>query len=131
MTKKILVTGSSGHLGEALVRTLRNANNVVVSLDVKPSPSIGFGTFIISATSPFLTDDLAELRNNAPRVLRRRVPEYEQIYERLGWKMFEAIDRVYVNEAARNDLKWEPKYDNTRNHATTENCRIFVQTIQD
>ena len=24
--------------------------------------------------------------------------------------MLEGIDRVYVNEAARNDLKWEPKY---------------------
>ena len=37
MSMKILVTGSSGHLGEALVRTLRDANHEVVSLDVKPS----------------------------------------------------------------------------------------------
>ena len=73
--------------------------------------SIGFGKYIISATTPFLTDDLVELRTNAPRVLRKRVPEYEQIYQRLGWRMFEGIDRVYVNNAARNDLKWEPKYD--------------------
>ena len=72
--------------------------------------SIGFGRYIISATTPFLTEDLAELRTNAPRVLRKRVPEYEQIYQRIGWKMFEGIDRVYVNEAARNDLQWEPKY---------------------
>jgi UDP-glucose 4-epimerase len=193
---KFLVTGSSGHLGEALVRTLRDANHEVVSLDVKPSPfttmvgsitdrecvrismtgvhtvyrkrglncvvlrtsrffpeedddkakrqtydddnmkaneflfrrvdledvvnahllasenasSIGFGRYIISATTPFLTEDLAELRTNAPHVLRNRIPEYEQIYQRRGWKMFEGIDRVYVNEAARNDFRWEPKY---------------------
>jgi len=25
--------------------------------------------------------------------------------------MFDKIDRVYVNEAARRDLGWEPKYD--------------------
>src|ERR1700733_8986299 len=31
---KILVTGSSGHLGEALVRTLRQLDHEVVSLDI-------------------------------------------------------------------------------------------------
>src|SRR5205807_5270630 len=31
---KILVTGSSGHLGEALVRTLRNKNREVIGVDI-------------------------------------------------------------------------------------------------
>jgi len=44
--------------------------------------SIGFGKYIISATTPFLTEDLAALRTNAPSVLRKRVPEYEHIYMR-------------------------------------------------
>ena len=35
---KILVTGSSGHLGEALARVLRDAGREVVGLDVLPSP---------------------------------------------------------------------------------------------
>ena len=35
---KILVTGSSGHLGEALVRTIRESGHEVVGLDVTPSP---------------------------------------------------------------------------------------------
>jgi UDP-glucose 4-epimerase len=35
---KILVTGSSGHLGEALVRTLRAQHHEVVSMDVLSSP---------------------------------------------------------------------------------------------
>jgi UDP-glucose 4-epimerase len=35
---KILVTGSSGHLGEALVRTLKGADHEVVGLDVIASP---------------------------------------------------------------------------------------------
>ena len=34
---KVLVTGSSGHLGEALVRTLRTAGHTVTGLDIKPS----------------------------------------------------------------------------------------------
>jgi nucleoside-diphosphate-sugar epimerase len=34
----VLVTGSSGHLGEALVRTLRSAGTDVVGLDIAESP---------------------------------------------------------------------------------------------
>src|ERR1700742_3046344 len=39
---KVLVTGSAGHLGEALVRTLRDANHEVISLDVLASPFTSF-----------------------------------------------------------------------------------------
>jgi nucleoside-diphosphate-sugar epimerase len=35
---KVLVTGSSGHLGEALVRTLRDTPHQVVGLDLAASP---------------------------------------------------------------------------------------------
>ena len=35
---RVLVTGSSGHLGEALVRTLRDLEHEVVGLDILPSP---------------------------------------------------------------------------------------------
>src|SRR5262245_56538634 len=31
---KVLVTGSSGHLGEALVRTLKNTNHEVIGIDI-------------------------------------------------------------------------------------------------
>ncbi len=35
---KVLVTGSSGHLGDALVRTLRSQGQAVVGLDIVPAP---------------------------------------------------------------------------------------------
>ena len=35
---RILVTGSAGHLGEALVRTLRNTGNDVIGMDILSSP---------------------------------------------------------------------------------------------
>jgi UDP-glucose 4-epimerase len=79
-------------------------------LALERAPSIGFGRYIISATTPFLSDDLFDLRVNAPLVVRRRAPEYEAEYERRGWKMFPSIDRVYVNEKARRDLDWKPRY---------------------
>ncbi len=35
---KILVTGSSGHLGEALMRVLREQGKDVLGIDILPSP---------------------------------------------------------------------------------------------
>ena len=72
---------------------------------------IGFRKYIISATTPFHPDDVADLRNHAPRVVEKRVPGYQAEYERRGWKMLPSIDRVYVNERARNELGWRPLYD--------------------
>ncbi len=43
--------------------------------------------------------------------MNRRVPGYESEYARRGWKMFAGIDRVYVNDLARKDLGWRPRYD--------------------
>jgi nucleoside-diphosphate-sugar epimerase len=80
-------------------------------LAAKQAAAIGFRKYIISATTPFLPGDLAELRVDAPRVVRRYVPEYEAEYDRRRWKMFPSIDRVYVNERARNELGWLPRYD--------------------
>jgi UDP-glucose 4-epimerase len=83
-------------------------------LALERAPSIGFGRYIISATTPFQVEDLAELRLNAPRVVERRVPQYAAEYIRRGWKMLPGIDRVYVNERARRELGWQPKYDFNR-----------------
>ena len=33
------------------------------------------------------------------------------MYAELGWSMFPAIERVYVNDRARRDLGWEPRHD--------------------
>src|SRR5436190_10398341 len=35
---KILITGSSGHLGEALMRTLQHSDHEAIGLDFKPGP---------------------------------------------------------------------------------------------
>ena len=73
--------------------------------------AIGFGRYIISASTPFLPEDLVDLRADAPRVVARRVPGYEAEYHRRGWRMLPGIDRVYVNERARHELGWRPRYD--------------------
>ena len=80
-------------------------------LAIEKAPAIGFARYIVSATTPFTRGDLAELRRDAPAVVRRLVPEYANEYERRGWTMFESIDRVYDNAKARGELGWEPKVD--------------------
>jgi UDP-glucose 4-epimerase len=83
-------------------------------LALEKAATIGFGRFIVSATTPFTRDDLPELRMDAAAVVRRRVPRYEEVYARRRWSMFPGIDRVYVNERARNELGWKPTYDFAR-----------------
>ena len=78
---------------------------------LEKAPAIGFGRYIISATTPFLPEDVIDLHVNAPQVVKRRVLEYVSEYARLEWKMFPSIDRVYVNERARQELGWRPRYD--------------------
>jgi UDP-glucose 4-epimerase len=80
-------------------------------LALERAPQIGFGRYIVSATTPFTRDDLAELRADARAVVRRRFPHYEAVYERRGWRMFPSLERVYVNERARRELGWAPRYD--------------------
>lgn len=80
-------------------------------LALEKAPAIGFGRYIISATTPFTKEDLRELRSNAPAVVKRIFPDYEEEYARRGWKMFPGVGRVYVNERARSELGWRPRYD--------------------
>ena len=83
-------------------------------LAAERAPAIGFGRFIVSATTPFTPDDLAGLREDAPGVVARRAPGHAGLYGRLGWRMAPSIGRVYVNARAREALGWRPAYDFAR-----------------
>jgi UDP-glucose 4-epimerase len=80
-------------------------------LALEHAPRIGFGRYIVSATTPFDRGDLAALRTDAPAVVARLFPQYEALYAERDWRMLPGIDRVYVNERARTELGWEPRYD--------------------
>jgi len=73
--------------------------------------SIGFRKYVISSTSPFEKEDLIDLHLDASKVVRKKYPEFEKIYAQKQWKMFPHIDRVYVNQRARKELDWNPKYE--------------------
>ena len=80
-------------------------------LAAERATGLGFRRYIVSATTPFERADLAALRSNAPAVVRRYAPQYEAVYAACGWRMFPAIDRVYVNTRAREELGWRPRHD--------------------
>jgi UDP-glucose 4-epimerase len=80
-------------------------------LALEKAPALGFRRYIISATTPFIPSDLPELRRNAPAVVQRIFPDCEALFQKRGWKLFPHIDRVYVNDLARQELGWTPRYD--------------------
>ena len=75
------------------------------------APTIGFGRYIVSATTPFRRVDCARLRIDASSVVRERASGWEDEYARRGWRMFPSIDRVYDNALARRHFGWRPKWD--------------------
>jgi len=94
-------------------------------LAVARAPALGFGRYIVSATTPFGPEDLPELRRDAAAVVARRFPQAAAVYEARGWRLFPTIDRVYVNAAARAALGWRPAYDFERALADLVDGRDF------
>jgi nucleoside-diphosphate-sugar epimerase len=72
---------------------------------------LGFGRYVISATTPFTPDDLPELAVDAPSVVNRIYPGVGDDYAGWGWRLPPTLDRVYSNARARRDLRWTPRYD--------------------
>lgn len=75
------------------------------------APALGFGRYIVSATTPFSRDDVAALRDDAPAVVRRLFPDVDALYAERGWKLLPSLDRVYDSRRATRDLGWRPKRD--------------------
>lgn len=99
-------------VNEYLYRRLDLADAVDAHiLAAEQAPAIGFRRYIVSATSPFEPQHLLRLRTDAPAVVRGLFPDYEELYRQRGWRMLPGIDRVYVNNRARQELAWQPRFD--------------------
>ncbi|PZU08620.1 NAD(P)-dependent oxidoreductase [Sphingomonas sp.] len=68
------------------------------------APGIGFGTYILSAPTPFARSDAGELKRDARAVIARLFPDAEYLYARAGWALPETIDRVYDAGLAEREL---------------------------
>jgi UDP-glucose 4-epimerase len=59
------------------------------------APEVDFGTFILSAPTPFAPGDVAALKADATAVIARLFPDAAALYARQGWTLPATIDRVY------------------------------------
>jgi len=66
------------------------------------APAIGFGTFVISAPTPFVPTDAQALKRDAAAVVTRYFPDAPALYARRGWRLPVSIGQVYdAGEAER------------------------------
>ncbi len=80
-------------------------------LALERADELGFGRYIISATTPFRRDQVDLLRAGLPGVVAELFPEYEEVYRARGWSMLPSLDRVYDNSLAVRELGFSPRYD--------------------
>ncbi len=99
-------------VNELLYRRVDIADAVSAHLlALERAAGIGFGRYIVSATTPFSAADLVELRTDAAAVVARHVSGLRGRVRRARVEDVPAIERVYVNAKARDELGWLPLYD--------------------
>ncbi|MBO9622591.1 MAG: NAD(P)-dependent oxidoreductase [Sphingomonas sp.] len=67
-------------------------------------PEIGFGTFIVSAPTPFAREDCVELKRDAASVIARYFPDASKLYAAKGWELPGSIGRIYDARLAERVL---------------------------
>lgn len=68
-------------------------------LALERAPAVGHAVLVISAPTPFVRAEAAELRRDAAAVVARRFPDAPALYAARGWTLPRSIGRVY--DAAR------------------------------
>ncbi len=75
------------------------------------APDIGFGTYIVSAPTPFARNEATALKSNARAVVLRHFPDAEALYAARGWQLPGSIGRVYDAAAIERDLGFRCRTD--------------------
>jgi UDP-glucose 4-epimerase len=75
------------------------------------APSIGFGTYVIAAPTPFARSDAAALKRDAAGVVARYFPEAAALYAQRGWRLPESLGRVYDAALAERELGFRCRTD--------------------
>ncbi len=78
------------------------------------APSVGFGTFVISAPTPFERAHAAELKRDAAGLVARLYPRAPALYARRGWRLPARIGRVYDAGLAERALGFRCRTDFAR-----------------
>ena len=78
---------------------------------LEKAPEIGFDSFIVSAPTPFVRDECAELKRDAAAVIARHYPDAAKLYATKGWKLPKSIGRVYDAALAEKMLGFRCEVD--------------------
>lgn len=101
MAHAIAQSGPNTKANELLFRRLTRDDAVEAHVAaLEKAPALGFDLFIVSAMPAFGREDCAALMRDAPAVVARYFPDYPAVYDRLGWTMFDRIDRIYDSTRA-------------------------------
>ena len=77
LNMRFLVTGSAGHLGEALVRTLRAAKHEVIGLDIQASEyTDALGSIVDSSFVDRCVDGVGPVAQVCTEQLGRQLPHH-------------------------------------------------------
>lgn len=98
-------------VNELLYRRVDVADLVeACSFALERASDLGFGRYIISATTPFDASDVFAVRSNLGALVQQRFPLCHETYAARAWRLPPGIGRIYVNAAARRELGWNPRY---------------------
>lgn len=68
-----------------------------------------YDTYVISGDTPFLKSDSQMLFENPESVIRQRLSQLANEFDKRSWKFPQSIDRVYDSSYAQETLNWKPK----------------------
>ena len=77
-------------------------------------PEPAFSKYIVSAPSPFRQEDRQALTTDAARVISGYYPQVEETFQRIGYRLPNAIGRVYDSRLAVQKLGWRPRFNFAR-----------------
>lgn len=95
---------------------------------IKARPN-GFTRYIISASSPFNSNDCERLYCRAEDVIRECSPNLVREFHRRGWRLPVSLDRVYDSSLAQKELMWTPKYGYEEVFAQLDACIAEVLPV--
>lgn len=78
---------------------------------LEQAPAIGFGTYLVSAPTPFAREDAAELKRDARAVIARYFPDAAALYAARGWMLPTSVGRVYDAGRIERELGFRCKTD--------------------
>jgi UDP-glucose 4-epimerase len=80
-------------------------------LALEQAPTVGFDVLIVSAPTPFLRSEAADLKRDAAAVVTRHFPDAAELYAERGWTLPRSIGRVYDATRAQRVLGFRAESD--------------------